>query len=74
MNIAPTTPRRRMLCAGLAAVLFIAGLLLLGQWTWHGSVGVVVAGAALAGVGVTWLGAEAHSLLRQAMKSKSRKL
>jgi hypothetical protein len=72
MNIAPTTPARRMLCAGIAAVLFTAGLLLVAQW--RGSLVAAAAGAALAAIGVTWLGAEAHSLLRQAMRPKSDKI
>jgi hypothetical protein len=71
MNIAPTTLPKRVLCAAIAAGLFAAGLMLVSAST-QGSLVAVAAGAALAGIGATWLGAEAHSLLRQAMKPKSR--
>lgn len=74
MNIAPVTTGKRALCAAIAVGFFGAGLLLLGLWSLHGSVAAVVVGAALAGIGITWLGAEAHSLLRQAMKTRSRRL
>jgi hypothetical protein len=72
MNIAPTTPVKRALCAAIAAGLFISGVMLVGQW--GASLVAVAIGAALAGMGVTWLGAEAHSLLRQAVKTKSGRL
>lgn len=72
MNIAPTTLPKRALCAVIAAGLFAAGVMLVSAWPTQGSLVAVVAGAALVAIGGTWLGAEAHSLLRQAMKPKSR--